>query len=43
MSGRNVIAGVIPSLTIKGKYTLDGNVLVLPIKGNGDCEIKCSK
>uniref|UniRef100_A0A1I8M362 Uncharacterized protein n=1 Tax=Musca domestica TaxID=7370 RepID=A0A1I8M362_MUSDO len=41
MSGRNAIAGVIPSLTIKGKYTLDGNVLVLPIKGNGDCEIKC--
>ncbi|XP_058976266.1 circadian clock-controlled protein daywake-like [Musca domestica] len=41
LSGRNVIAGSLDSLTIKGKYMLDGNVLVLPIKGDGNSEIKC--
>ncbi|XP_073820505.1 uncharacterized protein [Musca autumnalis] len=41
MSGRTTLAGVIPSLTIKGKHMLEGNVLILPIKGNGNCEIIC--
>ncbi|XP_073820497.1 protein takeout-like [Musca autumnalis] len=40
LSGRNSITATLPSLIIKGKYTLDGNVLVLPIKGNGNAEIK---
>ncbi|XP_013110452.1 protein takeout [Stomoxys calcitrans] len=38
---RSELEGLIPSLTLKGHYSIDGRVLVLPIVGEGDSEIKC--
>lgn len=31
--------GSFPKLTIRGKYTADGRILILPIRGNGDADI----
>lgn len=35
--------GDIPRLTITGKYTAKGNVLILPIVGNGNTNITLGK
>lgn len=31
------------NVTLKGHYDMDGQVLILPIRGNGDARIKISK
>jgi len=33
----------IPMITLDGKYRVLGKVLVLPIKGNGDCHLELGK
>lgn len=33
----------LPLLDIKSQYNLKGNILVLPLLGHGDCEIKLSE
>ena len=42
-NGRSELEALIPEMILKGKYQADGRVLILPIVGNGDCEIICSK
>lgn len=41
--GRSELEAFIPQMVLKGNYQADGRVLILPIVGNGDCEIVCSK
>ncbi|TMW50173.1 hypothetical protein DOY81_004732, partial [Sarcophaga bullata] len=40
-NGRSELEALIPQLILKGNYQVDGRVLILPIVGNGDCEIIC--
>lgn len=35
--------GIIPRLTISGNYKMKGQILVLPIQGNGKCNITIGK
>ncbi|XP_055910644.1 uncharacterized protein LOC129945005 [Eupeodes corollae] len=35
--------GSLPKLTLRGKYTADGRILVLPIQGDGDADITIVK
>lgn len=32
------IKATVPTISIAGKYTVDGKVFVLPISGNGDID-----
>jgi hypothetical protein len=36
-------AGTVPEYILKGEYTLDGKVLLLPVKGEGDTTATMSK
>ncbi|XP_005188218.3 protein takeout [Musca domestica] len=40
MKGRNVFEATVPEVVLKGHYEMEGRVLLLPIVGNGQCEIK---
>nr|XP_013111117.1 unnamed protein product [Stomoxys calcitrans] len=42
LSGRTELIATIPELRLKGHYKIDGQILVLPIKGEGDMEIVIS-
>lgn len=42
-AGRSELEAVLPQLVLKGKYEIDGRVLILPIVGKGDCEIITSR
>lgn len=33
----------VPLLTVRGRYTADGRVLILPIKGDGDANVTLGK
>lgn len=43
MKGRNIFEATVPEVVLKGHYEMEGRVLLLPIVGNGQCEIKMSK
>lgn len=36
-------ANIAEGIVLKGQYKIDGKVLVLPIKGEGDCELQLGK
>lgn len=38
-----VVDLIVPKLTLRGQYKVNGKVLVLPIKGDGDCKLEFSK
>lgn len=33
----------VPLLSVRGRYTADGRVLILPIKGDGDANVTLGK
>ena len=33
----------LPYVVVKGKYVLDGKILVIPVQGNGDVYVNASK
>ncbi|XP_058988281.1 protein takeout-like [Musca domestica] len=41
MSGRNSLTGIIEHLNFKGHYIIDGQVMILPIKGEGTLRLVC--
>ncbi|XP_013110638.1 protein takeout [Stomoxys calcitrans] len=39
LSGRNVFVGKVPEMRLKGQYKVEGRVLVLPVVGDGPCDL----